>query len=90
MAGLNEQMVSQIFPGTDFASYNVVMAGPLRGLLQLPLHVFESLLAATVGITLTPNNAPLILLRVLNERMADPLNLVNFALLTSLKPPVIQ
>ncbi|KKM03319.1 hypothetical protein LCGC14_1775670, partial [marine sediment metagenome] len=37
-----------------------------------------------------PNNAPLILLRVLNERMADPLNLVNFALLTSLKPPVMQ
>jgi len=90
MAGLNEQMASQIFPGTDIASYQSVMAGPLRGLLQMPLHVLESFLAASVGMAITPNNAPLILLRVLNERMADPLNLVNFALLTSLKPPVMQ
>ena len=90
MVGLNEQMASQMFPGTDFASYHVVMAGPLRGLMQLPLHALESLLAATVGMMITPNNAPLIMLRVLNERMSDPLNLVNFALMTSLKPPVIQ
>jgi hypothetical protein len=90
MTGLNEQLASQIFPGSDFATYHSVMSGPLRGLLQMPLHMLESLLAASVGITLTPNNAPLILLRVLNERMADPLNLLNFALLTSLKPPVMQ
>ncbi len=90
MAGLNEQMASQIFPGTDFTAYQTIMGGPLRGLLQIPLHVLESFLAASVGMMLSPNNAPLILLRVLNERMSDPLNMVNFALLTSLKPPVMQ
>ncbi|KKL97975.1 hypothetical protein LCGC14_1829000, partial [marine sediment metagenome] len=53
MAGLNEQMASQIFPGTDIASYQSVMAGPLRGLLQMPLHVLESFLAASVGMAIT-------------------------------------
>jgi hypothetical protein len=74
---IDESVAGQLFPQANMASFSALMFGPGRVVMQMGFSVLETIITSTFALATQPQNAPLIALRVLNERMSDPFNLAN-------------